>query len=218
MHYVAGADFDPTPTLHIEVEGFYKDLRQLVVRGQTPADPALVTDGRGRVYGGELLVRQQLWHNFFGWIAYTLSRSERQDHPGDAWRIFQFDQTHILTLIASYKLPRGYQVGVRFRYVTGNPYTPTVAPYGVFDANSGSYRAIYAQPVYSGRLADFHQLDVRFDKEWTFNKWRLAVYLDLQNVYNNRAPEATAYNFNDRLSAPVAGLPIIPDLGIRGEF
>jgi TonB family protein len=218
VHYVAGADFDPTPTLHIEVEGFYKDMRQLVVRGQTPADPALVTDGRGRVYGGELLVRQQLFHNFFGWVAYTLSRAERQDHPGDPWRIFQFDQTHILTLIASYKLPRGYQVGLRFRYVTGNPYTPVTSPNGVFDANTGSYRAIYAQPVYSGRVADFHQLDVRFDKEWLFNRWKLAVYLDLQNVYNNRAPEATSYNFNYTQSQPVAGLPIIPDLGIRGEF
>ena len=106
---------------------------------------------------------------------------------------------------------------MRFRYVTGNPYTPTVPPYGVFDANSGSYRAIYGQ-VYSGRLPDFHQLDVRFDKTWTFNRWRLAAYLDLQNVYNNQSPEGATHNFNDKQTAYVNGLPIIPDLGIRGEF
>jgi hypothetical protein len=210
--YVFGVESDPTRTLHVEAQAFYKDLRQLVVAGEHFGDPALVNDGQGRVYGGELLVRQELWHNFFGWIAYTVSRSERQDHPGDPWRIFQFDQTHIFTLIASYKLPRGYQVGLRFRYVTGDPYTPVASPSAFFDANNGSYRAVY------GPVDAFHQLDVRFDKAWTFDRWKLSVYLDLQNLYNNRAPESVTYNFNDRISAPLAGLPIIPDLGIRGDF
>jgi hypothetical protein len=67
--------------------------------------------------------RLDLWKNLFGWISYTLSRSDRMDHPDQDWRIFELDQTHILTILASYKLPRGIQVGVRFRYVTGNPYT-----------------------------------------------------------------------------------------------
>ncbi len=216
-HYVFGFDFEPTSTLHIEAEAFYKDLRDLLVRGETARDPPLVSDGIGRVYGGELLVRQELWRNFFGWIAYTVSRSERKDHPDQPWRLFQFDQTHILTLIASYKLPRGYQVGVRFRYVTGNPATPTVPPYGYFDANQGQYNRITGA-IYSARLDDFHQLDIRFDKTWTFNRWRLSVYLDLQNIYNNRAPEGIAYNFNFTQNQPIAGLPFLPVLGIRGDF
>ena len=64
---------------------------------------------------------------FFGWLAYTLSRSERRDNPGDALHLFQYDQTHILTVLGSYKLGRGWEVGARFRYVTGDPYTPNVA-------------------------------------------------------------------------------------------
>jgi len=213
--YVLGVEFDPTPTLHIEAQGFYKDLRQLVVRGQTPYEPTYTNDGLGRVYGGELLVRQQLWKGLFGWISYTVLRSERKDHPSDQWRLFQFDQTHILTLIASYKLPKGYQVGIRFRYVTGNPLTPVVG--GFFDGNNPQYRPIYGD-VYSARLPDFHQLDLRFDKTWTFNKWRLSFYLDIQNLYNNRAPEGLTYNFNFTQTAPLAGLPFVPSLGMRGEF
>ena len=70
------------------------------------------TTASGRVYGGELLVRQELWQaTSSAGSRYTLSRSERQDHPGDPWRLFQYDQTHILTLLGSYKLPRGFQVG-----------------------------------------------------------------------------------------------------------
>jgi TonB family protein len=215
--YVLGADFNPTPTLHIEVEGFYKDLRNVIVRGENPGDPLLVNDGVGRVYGGELLVRQEVWHNFFGWISYTLSRSERQDHPDQAWHLFQYDQTHILTLIASYRFPRGYQLGARFRYVTGNPYTPIIGAY--YNANSlGENYVPISGPLYSGRLAAFNQLDVRFDKTWTFNRWKLTLYLDIQNIYNYRSQENITYNFNYTQSQPITGIPIIPDLGIRGDF
>ncbi len=214
-HYVLGADFDPTSTLHLEIEGFYKDLRQLTVPGEHYGDPIQTNDGIGRVYGGELLVRQELWHNFFGWIAYTVSRSERQDHPDQPWHLFSSDQTHILTVIGSYKLPRGYQVGIRFRYVTGNPFTPIQQSY--FNANSGSYVSLPGDP-FSQRLSDFHQLDVRFDKTWTFDRWRLSVYLDIQNLYNYRSEEQRQYNFNFTQAQPVTGLPFVPDLGIRGDF
>jgi hypothetical protein len=216
-HYVLGADFQPTATLHIEVQGFYKDLRNLVVRGENVGDPLLENDGRGRVYGGELLIRQELWKNFFGWIAYTLSRSERQDHPDQPWRLFQYDQTHILTIIGSYKLPRGYQVGIRFRYVTGNPHTPVLLGQGYFDSNTGGYVPLHG-PTYGERLPAFNQLDLRFDKKWTFNKWALSVYVDIQNLYNAKNPEGLTFNFNYTQVQSVSGLPFLPVVGIRGDF
>jgi TonB family protein len=214
-HYVFGFDFDPTSTLHIEAVAFYKDLRQLVVRADGPYQPPLDNDGIGRVYGADFLVRQQLWKGLFGWIAYTALRAERKDHPSEPWRVFQFDQTHIFTLIASYKFKRGYQVGLRFRYVTGNPTTPVVGSY--FDANAGQYRRINGE-TYSARNSDFHQLDVRFDKTWTYDTWKLSFYLDIQNLYNYRSAEGVTYNFDFTRSEPLAGLPIVPALGIRGEW
>ncbi len=215
VHYVAGVDVDPTSTLHVEVEGFYKDLRHLIVRGERLGDPLLVNDGVGRVRGVEILLRQELAHDFFGWISYTLSRSERRDHPDTAWRRFQYDQTHILTLVGSYLLPRGWQVGLRFRYVTGNPTTPVAGAY--YDSNVDRYVPIWG-PVYSARLGSFNQLDVRFDKTWTYDRWRLSLYLDLQNVYDRQNPEGIQYNFDYTRTQPLAGLPILPVIGIRGEL
>ncbi len=213
-HYVLGADLDLTRTLHVEVEGFYKDLRNEIISAESGTS-VLVNQGIGRVYGGELMLRQELWHNFYGWVAYTLSRSEQKDHDDMPWRSFQFDQTHILTVIASYKLPRGYQVGIRFRYVTGDPSTPIQQSY--FNANSGTYSSIPGT-LYSNRLPAFNQLDIRFDKLWTFDKWKFTLYLDIQNVYNYRSVESVQYNYDFSKSAPVTGLPFLPDLGIRGDF
>ncbi len=82
---VVGGEVDPRPGLHVEVDVFYKTLRDLVVSSQSPGGPLLDNDGRGRAYGGELLVRQQISTRFFGWVVYTLSRSERKDHPDQGW-------------------------------------------------------------------------------------------------------------------------------------
>jgi TonB family protein len=215
IHYVAGADLDPIPWLHIEAEGFYKDLRHLIVRGENPGDPLLVNDGVGRVYGAELLVKKELAQNFFGWLSYTYSRSRRRDHPDTTWRLFQFDQTHILTLVGSYIFGNGYQLGMRFRYVTGNPYTPVTRAY--YQSALGRYQPIFG-PVYSGRLGSFNQLDIRFDKTWTYDKWKLSLYLDIQNVYNRSNPEGVQYNFDFTQKQPQAGLPFLPVFGLRGEL
>jgi TonB family protein len=215
-HYVFGFEFKPTSTLNIQTQGFYKDLFNLVVRGQTAADPLLVNEGVGRIYGGELLIRQEMFKNFLGWLSYTIMRSERKDHPNQEFRIFQFDQTHILTLIATYKLPRGFQVGVRFRYATGNPTTPVL--FGYFDAKNGNYNPVYGD-TYSARNSDFHQLDFRFDKTWTFNLWKLLLYIDIQNLYNQQNAEGLRYSFDfSKVDDIIAGLPIVPSIGIRGEF
>jgi hypothetical protein len=213
--YVLGADWDITSTLHLEVAGFYKDLRRLVVMTNVPSGPPLLGEGIGRAFGGELLLRQQMSQNFFGWLSYTLSRSERKDHPGEDWHSFQFDQTHILTLIASRLLPKGFQAGIRFRYVTGNPTTPIVGSY--FDVVGNRYTPLQG-PLLSDRLPAFSQLDARVDKVFTFDKWRFTAYADIQNVLWRENAEAFSYNYNFTIANPVTGLPFLPVLGIRGDF
>lgn len=215
LHYVAGAEIRPMSRLGINIEGFYKDLSKLVVRGALPTDPSFTNDGQGRVYGAQMLVRLELWRNLFGWISYTLSRSERLDHPDQQSHLFQYDQTHILTMVASYKLPWGFQTGLRFRYVTGNPYTAVTSAF--YDANTDQYQPIRGS-LFGDRLPAFVQLDARIDKEFVFNRWKLALYLDLQNVTNAQNTEAVTYNFNFTKQNSITGLPILPVFGVRGEF
>jgi hypothetical protein len=71
---------------------------------------------------------------------------------------------------------------------------------------------------YSERLPDFFQLDVRLDKRFVFDAWTMVVYLDVQNVTNQQNPEALFYNHNYTQSAYVTGIPILPTLGLRGEW
>ncbi len=212
--YVAGFESEPTSTLFIQGQFFYKDLRALIV-----SDPVLkyTNSGLGRVIGGDFLLRQKLWHGLFGWLAYTISQSERRTSPQDQWRLFRYDQTHILTAVASYKLPWwGIEVGVRFRYVTGGLYTPTVG--AIRDTLQQNWVSVQGG-VYSDRLPDFHQLDVRFDKTWVFNRWKLGLYLDIQNIYNRANAEQITYGGRqDYQSSLITGIPFFPNIGLRADF
>ena len=212
-HYVLGTDIDLRSGLHVELQGFYKDLRLLVV---SDSEKMFANDGLGRVYGGELLVRQPLWHGLWGFLAYTVSRSERRDHPDDPWRLFRFDQTHILTAVLTYELPWGLTAGARFRYVTGNPTTPLVG--GIRDTYSQYYQGVSGE-INSVRLPDFHQLDLRVDKTFLLRKFRIGLYLEVQNIYNRKNAESLIYGGRQLFQqGRVVGLPIFPNLGLRFDY
>lgn len=215
--YALGIEQTIVEGLSIGVEGFYKDLRNLVssVQNRDNDDPPIENGGEGRAYGAELLLRQRLGGWYWGWVAYTLSFAERKDPASGGYRPFDFDQTHILTVVASFTLPWELSLGGRFRYVTGSPDTPVVG--AVYDGDSGIYVPAYGEPN-SDRNDDFHQLDVRLDKTWTFEDWILTTYIEVQNVYNRANPEGYSYNYNYTDRQVISGLPIIPGFGIKGEF
>ena len=169
--------------------------------------------GTGRVYGLEVAGRWSPGGKLAGFLSYTLSRSERNENG--RWRPFDYDQTHILTVAGMYKLGRGWELGSTFRLVTGNPETPVVG--SVFDADIDAYRPIYGA-VNSARNPVFHRLDIRVEKQFLLGGYHFAGYLDLQNAYNHKNREGTAYNFDYSERSDTPGLPLLPSLGIKGEL
>ncbi len=223
LHLSLGVRQDLPWSSKLELTGFYKELWSLVVPTATVGpDGQLLrysNAGRGEVAGLELLAKRELARGLFGWISWTWSRSIRRDDPTNPyfphWRLFQFDQTHILAVILSYRLPREWIVGTRIRAVSGNPNTPAVG--AVLDADSGRYQCIPGAP-YSQRLPGFFQADARVDKRWVFEKWMFSTYLDVQNVTNHENAEARFRNFDCSQTVIVPSLPIFPSLGLRAEW
>jgi TonB family protein len=215
QHYGLGIEQTFGREGSISLEGFYKRLSDLEINGVGPnGNPLLVNGGKGRIYGLEVMGRLNPTGHAFGFVSYTLSRSERNDY-GQSWRLFDYDQTHILTLTGGYKFGRGWDFGSTFRLISGNPRTPIVG--SIYDANSDFYNPVYGA-VNSARDPLFHQLSIRIEKAWAFKAWKLATYLDVQNVYNHRSQEGLQYSYDYAQSKPVQGLPILPSIGIRGEL
>ena len=222
-HISGGFSYKLRPTLTLEAVGFYKRLWDLVSRNELATPPvgdSLTQDETGRVYGGQVLLRQELLHGFFGWISYSWSRSERRDHPDTDWRLFDFDQTSVLGIIASYQLGHGWDVGTRFRYTTGFPRTPVLPPGANgtwYDTFNSQYAPVFG-PQNSIRIPAFYQLDARIEKSLVYRRLKINVYLDVQNITDRQNPEEIIYSADFTQRAYITGFPTLAVAGARLEF
>lgn len=217
-HYLLSNEVTILPKLVAETTAFYSRSQGLAVRNPALSPSiaeALVGSGEGRAFGAQFLIRREQSARFFGWLAYTLMRSERRDSKSAPWRIFDFDQTHVLTALASYELGWGVDVGVRFRYATGYPRTPIVGSY--YDARHNLYQPILGARN-SIRIADFAQLDVRVSKTFQIAASKLELYADVQNVSDRENAEELVYDQTYSERRNIRGLPILPVVGARWEM
>lgn len=170
--------------------------------------------GAGRAYGWEMLLKydSRIWS---GWISYTLARSTRWNPKTLGEQLFEFDQTHNLNIVGSYNLKDDWKVSGRYRYVTGNPNTPVVG--ASFDSDNDVYIPVRGG-IYSERLSAFQQVDLRIDKTAVTDEGVWSIYLDIQNLLNTKNPESIQYAYDYSVKQEVSGLPILPSLGVKGEF
>lgn len=225
LQYAVGAEWQLRDYFKIDATLFYRDMYDLVVddfqvdaneNNGDEIDVQLYSNrGEGRAYGLELLVKHDLSERFFGWIAYTLSRSERKNLQTGKFDIYRNDQTHILTLVAGYKLPYGIDITGRFRLVSGYPNTPVIDR--TYDTDTNEFEPVYGE-TNSGREPAFHQLDLRVDKTFIFNAWRLGVYLDVINVYDAKNVEQSFYSYDYSETRNITGIPFLPTLGVTARW
>lgn len=201
---VAGLEFLTKKNSRITVESFYKHYDQYPfltndsislanlggdfgVIGNEPATSTSV----GRAYGVEFLFQQKLFKGFYGLVTYTFVRSEFKDKNGE-YIPSSWDNRHIVVVTAGKKFKKNWELGIRWRFYGGSPYTP-------YDVALSSRKEVWdvtgrGLPNYnllnSQRLEPAHQLDLRVDKKYFFKKWDINFYLDIQNLYYFRAKGA----------------------------
>jgi hypothetical protein len=151
------------------VTGYYQKLRLTDVRNidiemPMPSTPDFLVSRDGRAYGAELLLRRADMGRFFGWLAYTLSWSQRYDDSGVLGRS-DWDERHILNLVAGARLRGGYSVGARFHLNTGR-WAPVIGSPG------GDYQ----------QLPAYYQIDLRAERRFVFDRFVMDLYADFANV------------------------------------
>jgi TonB family protein len=217
-HVTVGESLRITPTLSADVVAFDKTMKDLVVRSRL-SNPilarALTQNGEGRSYGVQLLLRQEIWKGFFGWVSYAISRSERRNEGDETWRAFDFDQPHVLSVVASQEVG-AWSFGARFRYASGNPRTPVTG--NIYDARSDRYDPVFGAQN-TVRIPAFWQLDIRVDRSFRLGETtRLLLFADVQNVTNRENAEEFVYSPSFRQRSIIQGLPTIAVVGGRFDF
>lgn len=129
---------------------------------------------------------------------------------------FEYDRPHILNLIFGLEIGNGWQIGAKFQYASGNPYTPAI---GVTEKSNTFF--VVEGETNSSRYPDYHKLDIRIDKQFIFESWSFSIYLDLWNVYNR--DNIISYSFRATANGKIITTPrydmgITPILGFTAKF
>ncbi len=202
-HYVTGIEYLPDDKSKFSIEGFYKrynnypfsliDSISLASKGADfglyGAEPVTST-AEGRSYGAEVLYRNKDLFKFNLILSYTLVRSETKPLKASLldreWIPTAWDNRHLLNLTGFRKFNNNWQVGFKWRFVGGTPYTPIdlEASANIFNWDYTGLEIPDLNQYNSLRFDPFHQLDLRVDKEWFLDNLTLNLYFDVQNLYN----------------------------------
>lgn len=220
-HWVVGMESNLDKSWFVKSDLYYKSFDNFIVADQAQT---FVNGASGKAYGIEFLLKRNPVDSLSGWLSVTLSRSERhKDATGQTFP-FDYDQPVIVTLVSTYKFNPKFQMGLKWNYHSGSRYTPIIdsrvddngTP---SDPSDDRYIPILGE-TNSDRLPDYHRLDLRFDYDWYFNKWKLQTYFEIINVYNQCNVAGYDYDrqYHPESKKEVCQIPLIPSFGVQAEF
>ncbi|MCX7876769.1 MAG: TonB-dependent receptor [Melioribacteraceae bacterium] len=225
---VLGYERNLTEDLKLKLEGFSKRyfdyptslLRPYLVLANTGAGyvgtednfssfgfEPLVSKGKGNVNGVELSLQKKASEiPHYGIISITYSKARFAALDGIE-RDGSYDQRLIINATGGYIFNESWEASLKFKFATGNPYTP-------FN-NDGTQSVINYN---TKRFKSFHSIDLRVDKRWDFDGWNLITYLDIQNIYNNKNTNIIRWDYRKNKVAENNSIGILPSIGVSLEF
>ncbi len=207
-----------------------------------PRDDLLL--GEGDSYGLDLLVRRNAGR-LTGWTTVSLLRAGRTFPDVLAQGIEGVPQTvefspifdrHVdVDVVLQYRLPMAMEMGARWNFGSGTPFTRPVASVVGFetDVALGGYRIPRPEtedpevPLYvvlgdrnRERYPAYHRLDLTLRRPYQRRWGTFTPYLQILNVYNQRNVLFYFYNY-DRTPATRSGIsmfPLLPSIGFEASF
>lgn len=206
-HFVLGTEYLPINSLRFTLEGFYKRYSDYPVSERTGVSLAnqgtefgsvgserILTTGKGETYGIEIFAQKKMTKNLFYTLSYSFVVSKFSGTDKKLIRS-SWDNRHLFSGMAGYKLPKNWEIGMKYRFACGNPYTP-------FDMTASQQNYLLlgqgipdVTALNELKLANYSQLDLRVDKIYYFQKTSLNFYLDMQNVLMHKNESNPSYTF-----------------------
>jgi|GEM_PF-1433088 len=230
-HYVLGIEHFFNENFNIRVEGYLKNLSRMIGRyceSFAPSGKPRLRYGNpynGTARGIEFFMNGQLSSSLSIWLAYAYSKTRLEasiinweERTIERRLINRFtDQPHNLALYVTVKLPKAWELNLKWRYLSGTPFTPRVAEWN----SAGNPIWLWkSENVYAARYPAYHRLDVRLGKNWLFSRFKLALFLEIKNLYNQQ--NVLLYNYQIKQKQhhreTYYTLPILPSLEFTLHF
>ncbi len=175
----------------------------------------LVNLGAGESKGVEFFIQKKYTNNWYGSMAWSHSVSEGVDPRNGEKYPWDYDYGDVVTVVGGYKirfieydwyrhfketilakatswLPFApadeYEIGVKFRYLGGRPYTPKT-----YDHNLREWFVNSTDSWNTERYDHYIRFDILLQQRFNFEKVNLIAFWDVANVFNRDNPWETVY-------------------------
>jgi hypothetical protein len=237
-HYVSGFEFDITDRWNLNVEGYFRDFRQLTNvnrnkiyengSGQNSDKPEELTRDyvieTGKAYGTDVVLKYED-KTYYVNLVYSIAKVQRWD--GYRYYAPVFDRRHNLNLIGTYLFGKEkcFELSARWNLGSGLPFTQTQGFYsgqGVsqgisldYLTNNSQFLSVQYAELNGGRLPYYHRLDVNLKRTFKLNKnSNLEVNAGVTNLYNR----ANVFYIDRVTGERIDQLPFLPTIGIDFTF
>jgi hypothetical protein len=179
-----------------------------------PSAPQYANSLRGCARGVEIFLQRSSANRFTGWISYGYGRTAMRDSISGARFPSDWDQRHTVNLYGGYRLRPTVNLSGRVSWGSGFPIP------GFLSSSAGAY---YLAAVRNGgRLAAYNRTDVRINKAWTHDKWKLTLYGEVINLMNRTNSVFESLNsYNSKTGQAFVTVdtmfPILPSAGLVFE-
>ena len=200
----------------IQVEGYYKDLKNLLTyeeKRSTSDAPVsdeslanIVTPADGYAYGFELF-GQKMSGKLSGWVAYTYSVSRKIMNSiyadGEQEYYTNWDRTHAFSVLGNYQFNTKWETNWRFALQSGQAYTPIMGYYvQKFPESPEELFRTIPGTRNSGRYEPYSRLDIGVVYHAKIGKTNVDFFFQIINTLNRSNTFTKIYS----LGSPYNGL------------
>jgi outer membrane cobalamin receptor len=174
-----------------------------------------------RARGIELIARKS--GSRFDWTA-TYALASAEEHINGEWVPAKRDQLHAIGLDFSWAPAPLWRIAAAWKYHSGWPRTPQLVR--ADSLNNGGYFFTWGYGDYnSERLPAYHRTDIRVSRHFETRRGRVAVFLDVWNLFNVENARSVFTNVSGiRNGQPItfesidSTIPRLPSFGVYWEF
>lgn len=226
IHFIGGLEIDVNKNMELNIEAYTKNYTQLIDinRFKTKfTDPNYISE-TGKAYGLDLTAKYEK-NGVYVWATFSHAYVNRYD--GVQTYPTNFDRRNNVNLLASYTFgaKKSWELAARWNYGSGFPFTLTQGFYSNFNFQNGistdvlkgnpDLGVIYSDKRNSGRLPDYHRMDISLKKQIAFTKYvKMEIVASATNVYDRK----NIFYFDRIRFQRVDQLPILPSLAATLHF
>jgi hypothetical protein len=178
------------------------------------ASPRYLNSLRGYARGFEVFVQRSSANRATGWVSYAFGRTGMRDSVTANRFPSDYDQRHTLNIYGGYRLKPTVNLSAKVSYGSGFPMPGYLQQVGTLYYLSNVRNQL--------RMRAYARTDVRVNKSWTKDKWKLTLFGEVINLTNRTQYVYDSFNgYNTKTFQAFLTLdtmfPILPSAGIVFE-